>query len=64
MFTACFTGIFILEMLFKWIAVGIPTYFRAENWNIFDFCIVVGAAGCCLALPSLVLQLCMVRVLR
>eukprot|EP00798_Chlamydomonas_sp_ICE-L_P013416 gene13416-19269_t len=35
-----FTGIFTVEMLLKWIAVGLPSYFRC-GWNIFDFIVVV-----------------------
>ena len=37
-----FTGIFILEALIKIIALGPRLYFN-DNWNTFDFIIVLGS---------------------
>eukprot|EP00798_Chlamydomonas_sp_ICE-L_P001589 gene1589-32977_t len=35
-----FTSVFTAEMLLKWIAIGLPQYFK-EGWNIFDFIVVI-----------------------
>lgn len=33
-----FTGVFVLECIFKLIAFGL-SYFK-NSWNVFDFCVV------------------------
>lgn len=40
----CFTGIFILEFLIKILGLGWKPYF-AENWNKFDFFVVLCSVG-------------------
>jgi len=35
-----FTGIFVIEMILKWISISITPYFQ-DGWNIFDFIVVV-----------------------
>eukprot|EP00197_Chlamydomonas_leiostraca_P007141 CAMPEP_0202863718 /NCGR_PEP_ID=MMETSP1391-20130828/4242_1 /ASSEMBLY_ACC=CAM_ASM_000867 /TAXON_ID=1034604 /ORGANISM="Chlamydomonas leiostraca, Strain SAG 11-49" /LENGTH=470 /DNA_ID=CAMNT_0049543381 /DNA_START=24 /DNA_END=1433 /DNA_ORIENTATION=+ len=64
---ACFTGIFIIEMVLKWIAVGIPTYFTADKWNVFDFfivCISIIGVGCDFGTTATVTVLPLLRMLR
>ena len=39
-FDKVFTIIFTIEMILKWLAYGIKSYFR-NSWNILDFLIVV-----------------------
>lgn len=37
---AAFTGIFVVEMVLRWTAMGLPQYF-ADGWCRFDFVVVV-----------------------
>lgn len=37
---AAFTGVFVMEMLLKWIAISLGPYFK-DSWNVFDFAVVL-----------------------
>ena len=39
-FDYIFTGIFVIEMLFKWLGIGLKKYFT-DPWCILDFIIVI-----------------------
>ena len=35
-----FTAVFLVEMILKWLGIGLKNYF-ADVWSILDFCIVM-----------------------
>lgn len=51
----------------RWIAVGVPTYFKADRWNGFDFfivCLSIAGVGADFGTTSTVTVLPLLRVLR
>ena len=50
-----FYGVFVLEAFMKIVALGIKRYFR-DNWNIFDFLIVLGTTIIIIITPFISIQ--------